>query len=93
MRGSGGGGGGGGSGGAVAAPFDTFSDRKPPGGDPFGGGLAAGGGGGGPQGVFQNIRITADEVNNLLLVHAESRATTGASPPSAHSSTGRPCRC
>ena len=65
-RGSGGGGGGGG---AVAASFDTFSDRKPPGGDPFGGGLA-GGGGGGPQGVFQNIRITADAANNSIVIYS-----------------------
>ena len=70
MRGSGGGGGGGGSGGAVAASFDTFSDRKPPGGDPFGGGLVAGGGGGGPQGVFQNIRITADAANNSIVIYS-----------------------
>ena len=70
VRGSGGGGGGGGSGGAVAASFDTFSDRKPPGGDPFGGGLVAGGGGGGPQGVFQNIRITADAANNSIVIYS-----------------------
>ncbi|MFL5207700.1 MAG: type II secretion system protein GspD, partial [Microvirga sp.] len=69
-RGSGGGGGGGGGGGAVAASFDTFSDRKPPGGDPFGGGLSAGGGGGGPQGVFQNIRITADAANNSIVIYS-----------------------
>jgi general secretion pathway protein D len=70
----GGGGGGTGSGGRSGGPavasasFDTFSSQKP-GTDPFFGGPPSSGGGGGGS-PFQGIRITADAMNNSVVIYS-----------------------
>jgi general secretion pathway protein D len=56
----------------IAAAFETFSNRKdsdpgaPGGADAFGGAP----GGSSSRGAFQNVRITADTVNNAIVVYA-----------------------
>ncbi len=70
---SGGSFGSGSSGGApISASFQSFSNRKnvsdsPGGADPFGG---SGGDSSASKGAFQNVRITADTVNNAIVVYA-----------------------
>ncbi|MEA2959915.1 MAG: ral secretion pathway protein [Alphaproteobacteria bacterium] len=77
---SGGGGspmtGGGGGGGGVA---DTFAARSGAFGrgaatSAFGGALSSASGGGGGQSVLPNVRITADTVNNTLLIYANQES-------------------
>jgi general secretion pathway protein D len=64
------------SGGApISASFQSFSNRKndpgtPGGGDAFGGGFGGGGDASASKGMFQNVRITADTVNNAIVVYA-----------------------
>jgi general secretion pathway protein D len=55
----------------ISASFDSFSNRKndadaPGGGDAFGGA----GGTSSSRGMFQNVRITPDTVNNAIVVYA-----------------------
>jgi general secretion pathway protein D len=54
----------------LSAAFQSFSSRNdtdgPGGGDAFGGA----GGGSSPKGMFQNVRITADTVNNAVVVYS-----------------------
>lgn len=53
----------------IAAAFSAFSDRKDSDSDATGGSSAASGGN--PQrGTFQNLRITADAVNNAVVVYS-----------------------
>ena len=53
----------------IAAAFSAFSDRKDADSDATGGSSAASGGN--PQrGTFQNLRITADAVNNAVVVYS-----------------------
>lgn len=53
----------------IAAAFSAFSDRKDGDSDATGGSSAASGGN--PQrGTFQNLRITADAVNNAVVVYS-----------------------
>src|SRR5215471_615117 len=57
----------------ISASFESFSNRKDSDTDaPGGGGDAFGGGPGGnsSRGMFQNVRITADTVNNAIVVYA-----------------------
>jgi general secretion pathway protein D len=70
---SGGSFGAGSSGGApISAAFQSFSSRKDSDTDTSGGADAFGGAGGGssPRGMFQNMRITADTVNNAVVVYS-----------------------
>jgi general secretion pathway protein D len=67
--GAGGAGGGNRGAGTIPASFDTFSDRKSSSGDPFGFGAPSGGGGGG-NAIFQNVRITADNSNNSVVIYS-----------------------
>jgi general secretion pathway protein D len=55
----------------ISASFQSFSSRKNDAGTP-GGGDAFGGGGdaSASKGMFQNVRITADTVNNAIVVYA-----------------------
>jgi general secretion pathway protein D len=74
-QGGGGSGGAGGSagrsGGAMAAAsFDTFSSQKTPGADSFFGGSSPSAGAGSGQGPFQGIRITADSLNNSVVIYS-----------------------
>jgi general secretion pathway protein D len=53
----------------IAAAFSAFSDRKD--GDADATGSSSGASGGNPQrGTFQNLRITADAVNNAVVVYS-----------------------
>src|SRR5216683_19394 len=56
----------------ITAAFETFSNRKDSDADAPGGADAFGGasGGGSSRGAFQNVRITADSVNNAIVVYA-----------------------
>jgi general secretion pathway protein D len=58
----------------ISASFQSFSSRKTAdasgGGDPLGGGFGGGGDASASKGMFQNIRITADTVNNAIVVYA-----------------------
>ena len=56
----------------IAAAFETFSNRKDSDADAPGGADAFGGASGGSssRGAFQNVRITADSVNNAIVVYA-----------------------
>ncbi|HEX8665751.1 MAG TPA: type II secretion system secretin GspD [Beijerinckiaceae bacterium] len=68
--GAGGSGGAGGASGATTASFDTFSSQKALGADSFfGGGSSSAGGSSGP-GPFQGIRITADAMNNSVVIYS-----------------------
>jgi general secretion pathway protein D len=55
--------------GPIAAAFEAFSDRKSPDADPSRG-TSTSTGEGPPRGVFQNVRITADTVNNTVVVYS-----------------------
>ena len=57
----------------ISASFESFSNRRNSDADPPGSGADAfgGTGGGSPsRGMFQNVRITADTVNNAIVVYA-----------------------
>jgi general secretion pathway protein D len=56
----------------ISASFESFSNRKDSDTDAPGGADAFGGGPGGnsSRGMFQNVRITADTVNNAIVVYA-----------------------
>jgi general secretion pathway protein D len=55
----------------IAAAFDSFSDGKDDkDGDASHSNAATSSGGSGPKGVFQNVRITADTVNNAVVVYS-----------------------
>jgi general secretion pathway protein D len=56
------------AGGPISASFETFSSRNNA--DDASGDASSGGGGGASQGRFQNIRITADTVNNAIVIYA-----------------------
>jgi general secretion pathway protein D len=54
---------------SIAAAFDAFSDHKNADADTAGTGSGSSGGSP-PRGVFQNVRITADTVNNTVVVYS-----------------------
>jgi general secretion pathway protein D len=56
--------------GPIAAAFEAFSDRKNSDTDASRGGQPASTGEGPPRGVFQNVRITADTMNNSVVVYS-----------------------
>ncbi|HEX8168214.1 MAG TPA: type II secretion system secretin GspD [Beijerinckiaceae bacterium] len=70
VQGGGGAGSAGRSGGTLAASFDTFSAQKTPGADPFFGGSSPSAGGASGPGPFQGIRITADAMNNSVVIYS-----------------------
>jgi len=57
------------TGGPIAAAFEAFSDRKSPDGDASRSSPTSAGEGP-PRGVFQNVRITADTINNSVVVYS-----------------------